>query len=116
MGNYTRWNLLFSTALLTGSSMTACSSTLDVPGPQMIISDEETHARWYISVSDTRQDETGTCLSSPAVAESWESPNPSVPGLDIVLVPDATEADATRISQCLRNTCPEKRIIVTRLG
>lgn len=116
MVDHRRWTSLFMTALLTGSSMTACSSMLDVPGPQMVISNEEADARWYISVSDIRHDRTGTCLSSAAVAESWESTNTSMPGLDIVLVPDATEADATRISRCLRNANPEERIIITRLG
>lgn len=110
------WPAQLVALLFVVASIAACDSEEDASYPQMVTSKDGSDALWYIKVSDARYDRTGSCLNSPTVAESWESSGPAGATLTIVLIPDATEADATRISDCLRTACPGEQVTVTRPG
>lgn len=109
-----RWLSLSLALLFVMAPIAACGNEEEAFRPRMVTSEVGQDALWYISVSDARYDRTGSCLNNPVVAESWESSGQARATLTIVLVPDATEADATRISDCLRTACPGKQVTVTR--
>lgn len=114
MREHPRWPSLLAALLFVVVSIAACVSGEEASRPQMVTQENGPDPLWYISVSDARYDRTGSCLNTAVVAESWESSGPTGATLTIVLVPDATEADATRIRDCLRTACPGKQVTVTR--
>ena len=116
MKEHLRWPSLSVAILFVVASLAACDSEEEESRPQMVTSEDGSDALWYISVSNARYDRTGSCLNTPVIAESWESSGPAWATLTIVLVPDASEADATMISDCLRTACRGEQVVVTRPG
>ena len=55
------------------------------------------------------------CLTDPAIADAWRSPD-SLSTLSVVLIPEATEADARRVAACVDATLVETQVTVKQLS
>lgn len=75
---------------------------------------QSSDANWRLGVSGARNGNTDSCLADPSMTESLQSADLPSSALSVVLAPDAKEADAQRIAECLQSALPDNKVTVSR--
>lgn len=76
-----------------------------------------TSDRWFVSLFDAKGiGPLGQCLEDPTIEESIESANLPSTHLSIKFKEEATQYDAERIADCLRQSSGSGNISITRPG
>jgi hypothetical protein len=91
-----------------------CGNAAQGSMPFVSDSPEDEQVFWQVEVTGAWSGDVGPCVSDPAVASSWQSADMPSSHLGLVLVPDASEADAARVAQCLHEAGPENKAAVRR--
>lgn len=100
-----RWTGWFVLPLVLGSCGTAAGQSSISPG---------TSDRWHVSVLGARDGAAiGHCFEDPLIEQSIESANLPSTHLAIKLLETATQEDAGRIADCLRENLGSGEVSIT---
>jgi hypothetical protein len=69
---------------------------------------------WQVKVSGLLNGDIEACLADSAIAGRFMSAESPSHHLELALMPEATEADATRIAQCLAMALPNNKVTIHR--
>jgi hypothetical protein len=106
--------------LLIGCSLAAilvavgCGNGPQRSEPPVTDGTEEAQAFWEIGLTGALSGDAGPCAADPVVAGSWQSADMPSSHLGLALVPEASEADAERIAECLRAAFPDSEMTIRR--
>ena len=107
-------NPSLSCGLLLVVLLSGCASTEETGATAMLTYAESFPSSWRINVSGISRESIDSCVADPSIADLWQSGNPPSTELSLVLIPDATEAAATKVAQCLKATLPKNVVTVMR--
>lgn len=95
-------------AVATGVLLAGCTQVSDV---RIVDGDGN---QWLVGVAAPRFAGADRCDSDPMIDSAVMSADLPPSGLGITLKPDATEDDAQRVAECLRNALTSGEITISR--
>ncbi len=69
-------------------------------------------AHWQVEVGGVRGEDAWQCMVDPVVAETWQTADYPSSAMGLVLTPEGTEEDASRIAACLQTVLPDSEVII----
>lgn len=69
-------------------------------------------ARWQVEVNGVQGEDPWQCMNDPVVAETWQTADYPSSAMGVVLTPEGTKEDASRIAACLQKVLPDSEVIV----
>lgn len=106
--------LLSCGLLLCFLTTAGCGNGNNKSGAESVKYDQGSGASWRIGVGGTRNGNTDSCLADPSIAESIQTADLPSSVLSVVLMTEATEADALRVAECLQAALPDNQVTISR--